>query len=484
MLAMASSKTQVPQLVAIGHVDVERGRARVQRLRQAAHGQRVDALLADDGQRGVDDRLAAEGGLGRTVAATAGRRLGAHVTILPLDTNDVRYVQCSSRTVFVPFRSSIHHGSPPRVRHHSRRPHRPRPRDRRGSPARLPLALGRPRHRAHRRDHGSPRQHRHHHRRADRPPRARRRHHRHAMVGRGLHARLRRVHDRRRSPGRRLRPSPHLRHRHRRLHAVLDRVRPGAVARRAHRHPRAAGRLRRPAHPAGARHDQDGLPAQGDGRRLRRLRPDHGPRRHRRADPRRMARLRRSARHGLAHDLPRQRAARSRRPAGRAALHARVEVAHAGQARPARRGPHQRRVAGPHLPAGPGPRARLAGLDLRPDGCGDRAARRLRRRRAPVRRARADRAQPAAQPCLHLGPGRRHRVLRGLRRPAAGRLAVPAARAALHPGARGPDLHPDVARRRDHGRSLLRADATLRAQGAAGRPADRRRRRSRGWRSP
>ena len=60
---------------------------------------------------------------------------------------------------------------------------------------------------------------------------------------------------------------------------------------------------------------------------------------------------------------------------GRAALHARVEVAHADQARPARRGPHQRRVAGPHLPAGPGPRARLAAVDLRPDGCRPRAAR-------------------------------------------------------------------------------------------------------------
>ena len=41
------------------------------------------------------------------------------------------------------------------------------------------------------------------------------------------------------------------------------------------------------------------------------------------------------------------------------------------------------------------------------------------------------------------------------------------------PGPRRPDLHPDVARRRDHGGRVLRADAALRAQGAAGRPADR-----------
>ena len=53
------------------------------------------------------------------------------------------------------------------------------------------------------------------------------------------------------------------------------------------------------------------------------------------------------------------------RPARRAALHARVEVPHADQARPGRRGPHQRRVAGADLPAGPGPRARLAAVDLR-----------------------------------------------------------------------------------------------------------------------
>ena len=57
---------------------------------------------------------------------------------------------------------------------------------------------------------------------------------------------------------------------------------------------------------------------------------------------------------------------------------------------------------------------------------------RLRRGRAPLGRARADRPEPAAQPRLHLGPGRRHRVLRRLRRAAAGRLALPAARAALH----------------------------------------------------
>ena len=77
-------------------------------------------------------------------------------------------------------------------------------------------------------------------------------------------------------------------------------------------HARPPGRLRRAADPAGPGRHQDRLPAEGDGRRVRGVRPGHGPRRDRRADPRRLARRRRPARHRLADDLPHQRAARRR----------------------------------------------------------------------------------------------------------------------------------------------------------------------------
>ncbi len=79
------------------------------------------------------------------------------------------------------------------------------------------------------------------------------------------------------------------------------------------RHARAAGRVRGRAHPAGPRHHQDGLPAEGDGRRVRGVRPGDGPRRDLRADPRRLARRRRPARHRLEDDLPDQRAGRRAR---------------------------------------------------------------------------------------------------------------------------------------------------------------------------
>src|SRR3954464_4446013 len=139
--------------------------------------------------------------------------------------------------------------------------------------------------------------------------------------------------------------------RHRRLHARVGGVRARAVARRPHRHARAPGRLRRAADPAGARRHQDRLPAEGDGRRVRRVRAGHGPRRHRRADPRGLARHGRPARHRVADDLPAQRPARRDRPARGAAVHARVEVVEPHPPGPAGRAAHQCGVAGHHLPA-------------------------------------------------------------------------------------------------------------------------------------
>ncbi len=326
---------------------------------------------------------------------------------------------------------------------------RPRCRPRRA--ARVPLALDRPRDRARRRDHGSARQHGHHHRRPDRPRRARRRHVDDAVVGRRLHPRVRRPHDRRRASRRHLRPSEGLHRRHRRLHARLDGVRARAVAGRAHRVPRPPGRVRRAADPAGPGRHQDRLPAEGDGRRVRRVRARDGPGRDRRADPRRLARHRRPARHRLADDLPHQRPARRRRPARRAAVHAGVALGEPHPPRPGRRRPHQLRGAVPDLPPRPGPRARLAAVDVRPHGRRPRAHRRLRRGRAPFARHADDRAEPAAQPRVHVGPARRARVLRRLRGARDGHVAVLPARAALLAGARRPDARAAVPRHRVHG---------------------------------
>ena len=110
--------------------------------------------------------------------------------------------------------------------------------------------------------------------------------------------------------------------------------------------------------------------------------------------------------------------------------------------------------------------------------------RRLRGRRAPLARHADDRAEPAAQPRVHVGPGRRARVLRRLRRALMVALAVLPARPALLAGARRPDARAAVARHRDHRGRLVRADAAVRPRGPAGRVAGRRRRAGRARRRP
>ena len=105
-----------------------------------------------------------------------------------------------------------------------------------------------------------------------------------------------------------------------------------------------------------------------------------------------------------------------------------------------------------------------------------RAHRRLRRRRAPLARHADDRAEPAAQPRVHVGPARRARVLRRLRGARDGHVAVLPARAALLAGARRPDARAAVPRHRGHRGRLVRADAALRPHGPAGRRPRRRRR--------
>ena len=51
---------QVDELVLVAHVPVQRCRARPELLRQAPHGKRIEAFAVQHGERGVDDRLAAE----------------------------------------------------------------------------------------------------------------------------------------------------------------------------------------------------------------------------------------------------------------------------------------------------------------------------------------------------------------------------------------------------------------------------------------
>ncbi len=127
--------------------------------------------------------------------------------------------------------------------------------------------------------------------------------------------------------------------------------------------PGAPGSDRRRDAAAGPRPDQGDVPARGHGRRVRRLRPDHGALRCRRSDPGRLAGRRRPVRLGLAHDLRDQHPDRRRRAArcrpGAAGVPARPAVRIDLDQRARSRG----RLDGPaDLPAHPGPRARLAAL--------------------------------------------------------------------------------------------------------------------------
>ena len=151
------------------------------------------------------------------------------------------------------------------------------------------------------------------------------------------------------------------------------------------------------------------FPPEGDGRRVRGVRPGHGPRRDRRADPRRLAGHRRPARHRLAHDLPHQRAARRRWACS----------ARCGSC-PESRSPERLRldplgvvlISAASLcliyPLVQGRELRLAAVDVRASWRPASRCSAVFAAGASAARARhaADRAVAAAQPRVHVRPGR------------------------------------------------------------------------------
>ena len=107
-------------------------------------------------------------------------------------------------------------------------------------------------------------------------------------------------------------------------------------------------------------------------------------------------------------------------------------VAHPGIRLGHRRdGPDRTRADRDHLPADPGPRRRLASLDVHLARRRSGTARRVRAVGAPPSRRSADRARTAGQPDLHERNPRRARLLRRVRRTAAMRLTVRPARRGL-----------------------------------------------------
>ena len=201
-----------------------------------------------------------------------------------------------------------------------------------------------------------------------------------------LHADVRGAADRGRAARRHLRAPAAVPDRLGRLHRDVGGLRRGPVTGARDRVPRAAGRVRRAADPPGVRDAQGGLPRARDAEGVRDIRPGDGPVGDRRADPRRRADRRRPVGDRLATRVPDQRPGRPVRADRRGAGAAARRLA---PRRPARRPWHdarRTRTGGGHLSADPGPRGRLAGVDLRDAGCRDRAAGRVRRLRAAAAR--------------------------------------------------------------------------------------------------
>ena len=137
------------------------------------------------------------------------------------------------------------------------------------------------------------------------------------------------------------------------------------------------GAVRRGDDPAGARHGEAVLPPRRPAEGVHPVRPDHGPGRSARPDPGRLPHRRRPVRHRLADDLPHQHPGRRRRHVPRGQVPARDPARPRDEARRRRLGAAGRRLGAADLPAGPGPRARLAAVVLPDDG---RLRDRLRRR--------------------------------------------------------------------------------------------------------
>ncbi len=237
--------------------------------------------------------------------------------------------------------------------------------------------------------------------------------------------------------------------------------------------PAGAGLRGRAADPAGPGHHPGDLLDRRARLGLRDLRPGHRTVGGARPDPRRPARRCQPLGDGLAAGLLRQPAARAGRGDRRGPAVPGIAGATGADPRPGRHraGGRVRRPA--DLPADPGPRGRLAGLDVRDDGGLGRGAGRPdlldalpdRPRPRPV-----GRAQHLPVAFLQRGAGDDHGVLRRHDRRDLDADAVPAARRGLLGDPRRPD--PGAVRVRHGGRGRRRLGGA-RAQARPHRAADR-----------
>ena len=241
-----------------------------------------------------------------------------------------------------------------------------------------PAALVRLRGRDRRQHHGSDGRDDRQHRRPVDPGRARRQRLHPAVAARRLHARVRRVPDHRRPPGRHVRAPPAVPDRLGRLHGDVRRLRGRPIDGGADRLPGAAGFVRGADDPPRIRDAQRGLRRGRDDQGVRRLRSDDGSLDPRRADPGGCAGGGQSVGDRVATGVPHQRADRHRR-LRRRGPGAAADGRSSGDP-PGHRwdGADRRRTDRDHLPADPGPRRRVAGLDLRLARRRSGAARRVR----------------------------------------------------------------------------------------------------------
>ena len=297
-----------------------------------------------------------------------------------------------------------------------------------------PAALVRVRGRDRRQHHGSHGRDDRQRRRPVHPGRARWQRLHPAVAARRLHARVRRVPDYGRPTGRYVRPPPPVPDRLGRLHGDVRRLRHCPIAGRADRLPRVAGFVRGADDPPRIRDAQRGLRRRRDDQGLRRLWSDDGSFDPGGAHSGRRAGGGQSVGDRMATGVPHQRADRHRRVRRRSQSAAQDGRASGYPSRHRGDGADRCRVDRDHLPADPGPRRRVASLDLRFARRWSDTARRIRTVGASPSRRSVDRARLAHQPQLHERHPRRARLLRSVRRPPAMRLAVRAARRALLTG--------------------------------------------------